>query len=90
MKKYYKGWISLPLEHFVPAVTEKAIMVTVAGGVSTSNDKHEWFPKSQIVFGEPNECNNVEVYIPVWLFRSKRIDPRRIRELNLDGEVVEL
>lgn len=89
MAKYYKGWITLPLERYVPAVTEKAIAFTVAGGHSTANDGLAWFPKSQVIIGDANEVGNAEVFIPTWLFRQKSIDPSRVRELDLD-EIVEL
>lgn len=88
MKKYYKGWITLPIENYVPQVTEKAICFTVAGGATTANDTYEWFPKSQIVIGEPNDVGNADIYIPVWLFRSKCIDAYRIRECDF-VEIVE-
>ena len=53
-KKFYKGWITLPLETSVPALTEKAIAFTVAGGYSTANDTLQWFPRSIVKIGEPN------------------------------------
>ena len=89
MKKYYKGMISLPLQDYVPQVTEKAICFTVAGGYTCANDTFEWFPKSQIIIGEPNDVGNAEIFIPCWLFRSKMIDAHRIREIELD-DIVEL
>lgn len=81
--KYYKGWITLPLENYLPAVTEKAIAVTVAGGYTTANDTHAWLPKSKVLIGEPNEYGNAEVLIPAWLLREKRIEAGRIREFDL-------
>ena len=88
-KKYYKGWITLPIEQYVPQTTEKAICLTVAGGATCANDTFAWFPKSQILIGKPNEVGNAEILIPVWLFKSKCIDACRIRECDFD-EVVEL
>lgn len=88
MKKYYKGWITTPIEQYVPKVTEKAICLTVAGGYTCANDTYEWFPKSQIVIGEPNDVGNAEIFIPCWLFRSKSIDASRIRECDF-LEIVE-
>ena len=91
MKKYYKGWITTPIENYVPASTDKAIALTVAGGYTDANDEYAWFPKSQIIIGKPNEYGNAYVFIPVWLFKSKHIDPRRIREIEcLGDEVVEM
>lgn len=92
MKKYYRGWISTPIEKHVPAVTEKAICFTIAGGYTTANDTHEWFPKSQILIGEPNEVGNAEILIPMWLIKNKGIDRRRIREIELyngENDIVE-
>ena len=89
MAKYYKGWTSLPIENYVPRVTDKAICLTVAGGYTCANDTYEWFPKSQIIIGEANDVGNAEVLIPAWLFRSKGIDPYRIREIEMD-EIVEI
>ena len=89
MKKYYKGWITLPIENYVPKVTEKAICFTVAGGYTCASDTYEWFPKSQIIVGEPNDVGNAEIFIPCWLFKSKCIDASRIRECDF-YEVVEL
>ena len=83
MKKYYKGWITLPMEHYLPATTDKAIALTVSGGYSTANDTLAWFPKSQIIVGEANEVGNAEVLIPVWILKQKGIDPLRIREMDL-------
>ena len=87
-KKYYKGWVTLPMERHVPACTEKAFALTYAGGTTTFNDDHVWFPKSQVIIGEPNEVGNADILIPVWLFKAKGIDARRIREIALD-EIVE-
>jgi len=89
MSKYYKGWITTPIENYVPAISEKAVCMTVAGGYTCANDTYTWFPKSQIIISEPNEYKNAYVYIPLWLFRKKGIDPQRIRELEA-GEIVEM
>lgn len=87
MKKYYRGYISTPIEKYVPAVTEKAICFTVAGGYTTANDTFEWFPKSQLIIGEPNEVGNAEILIPMWLIKNKQIDRSRIREIRtVNGE----
>lgn len=86
MKKYFRGWVSLPLEKYVPNVTEKAVAFTVAGGYTTLNDTYEWFPKSQLVIGEPNECGNAEILIPYWLIKQKSRNPEdffsRLREIG--------
>jgi hypothetical protein len=83
---YYRGWITLPLERSVPCVTEKAVAMTVAGGATTANDTFTWFPKSQLIIGEPNEYGNAEILIPCWLIRKKSYKPteffRRLREVN--------
>lgn len=96
MKKYFRGWMSLPVEKYVPACTEKAICLTVAGGYTTANDRYEWFPRSQIIIGEPNEVGNAEVLIPYWLIKQKSghaVDFfRRLREIgayNGEPEIVE-
>ena len=70
------------MERSFPAVTAKAVAVTVAGGYTCANDYHQWIPKSQIKVGEPNEYGNAEILIPVWLLRKKGIDFHRIREIN--------
>lgn len=69
--KYFRGWISTPVEKFFPAVSDKAICFTVAGGYTTANDTRTWFPKSQIKIGEPNEYGNAEILIPYWLVKQK-------------------
>lgn len=69
--KYFRGWISTPVERFCPGVTEKAICFTVAGGYTTANDTRVWFPKSQIKIGTPNECGNAEILVPCWLISKK-------------------
>lgn len=90
MKKYYKGWITLPMENYVDG-SEKAWRFTVAGGYTTTNDTSLWVPKSIVEIGEPNEVGNAYVYLPMWfvakngLFRT--VD--RIREIQFD-EVVEM
>lgn len=97
MKKYYRGCIGTPIDKYLPRVTEKAIAFTVAGGYTTANDKITYFPKSQIIIGEPNEFGNAEILIPYWLIRQKSYgNPteyfRRLREVDspFDGdEIVE-
>lgn len=69
--KYFRGWVSLPIENHVPAVSDKAICFTIAGGYTTANDTFSWFPKSQVKIGEPNECGNAEILIPYWLVSKK-------------------
>jgi hypothetical protein len=97
MKKYFRGWASLPLEKYFPAVTEKAIAVTIAGGYTDANDRIIWLPKSQLIIGEPNEVGNAEILIPYWLVKQKtNFDPKdlfwRMREIgkyNGEREIVE-
>ena len=90
MTKYYKGHITLPIERYLPKVTEKAICLTVACGYTGANDRYEWFPKSQIIISEPNEVGNAEILIPVWLFRSKQISADSIRECDFNPyEIIE-
>lgn len=90
--KYYRGFISTPIEHYVPAITEKAIAFTIAGGYTTANDSYKWFPKSQIKIGTPNEVGNAEILIPYWMIKKANIDPHRIREIggyNGEDDIVE-
>ena len=87
MKKYFRGWTSLPLEKYFPAVTEKAVAVTIAGGYTDANDRIIWLPKSQLIIGEPNEIGNAEILIPYWLVKQKtNFDPsdlfERMREIG--------
>ena len=87
MKQYFKGYVCLPLEKFVPRVTEKAIAFTIAGGYTTANDKIEWFPKSQIIIGEPNDVGVAEILIPYWIIKQKTTSYpvdyfERIREIR--------
>lgn len=96
MKKYFRGWTTLPLETHMPAVTDKAVAITIAGGATTANDTIEWFPKSQLIIGEPNEYGNAEILIPYWLMKQKRNNPfdlfNRMREIegyNGEKEIVE-
>lgn len=85
--KYYRGWITLPLESHLPAVTAKAVAVTVAGGYTGANDFIKWLPKSQIKVGEPNKHGNAEILIPYWLIKKSGIDFNRIREISgFNGE----
>lgn len=88
-KQYFKGMTSLPFERYFPKVTEKAVCVTIVGGYTSANDRNEWFPKSQIIIGEPNDVGNAEIFIPCWLFRSKDIGYNDIREIEF-VDVVEL
>lgn len=95
-KKYFRGWVALPLERSFPAVTDKAIAITIAGGYTSANDRIEWFPKSQLVIGEPNEYGNAEILIPYWLMKQKSRNPAdlfgRMREVewyNGENEIVE-
>ena len=95
-KKYFRGWTTLPLEKTFPAVTDKAIAITIAGGYTAANDTFEWFPKSQLIIGEPNEYGNAEVLIPYWMMKQKSRNPmelfRRMREVegyNGENEIVE-
>lgn len=90
MKKYYVGSCGLPLERYFPRVTEKAIAVTVSGGYTSINDTITYFPKSQLIIGEPNEYGNANIYIPVWLMRQKNIDIRRLVEIDSVGDIVEM
>lgn len=94
--KYFRGWVSLPLEKHLPSVTEKAVAFTVAGGLTTANDSFTWFPKSQLVIGEPNEYGNAEMLIPYWLIRQKSSNPvdfyhrlREIEQYNGENEIIE-
>lgn len=91
MKKYYTGWITLPLEDYIPASTPKAICVTVAGGYSTANDENLWIPRSILRIAEPNEHGNARVYLPMWFVARNGLYKKveRIREISFD-EVVEL
>ena len=90
--KYFRGWISLPLDKHVPSVTDKAVAFTVAGGATTANDSYTWFPKSQLVIGSPNEYGNAEILIPYWLMKQKSGNPidfyHRLREIgSYNGEL---
>ncbi len=92
-KKFYKGWITLPLETSVPALTEKAIAFTVAGGYSTANDTLQWFPRSIVKIGEPNEHGNADIFIPVWFVAKNGLWKKmeRIREVQFTNmDIVEL
>ena len=84
--KYFRGWVSLPLERFFPAVSDKAVAFTIAGGYTSANDTVAWFPKSQIKIGDPNEYGNAEILIPYWLMKQKAVNPidyfHRIREVG--------
>ena len=90
-KKYYKGWITLPIEDYVKASTDKAICFTVAGGYGTANDTSVWVPRSILKVGEPNEVGNAGVYLPVWFVAKNGLykTVERIREVDFN-EVVEL
>ena len=83
--KYFRGWVSLPIEDHVPAVSDKGICFTIAGGYTTANDTFSWFPKSQVKIGEPNDVGNAEILIPYWLVSKKTNNARdffsRIREI---------
>lgn len=93
MKKYYKGWITLPLETSVPAQTEKAIAFTVAGGYSTANDTLMWIPRSIIRLGEPNEHGNADIFVPVWFVAKNGLQKKmeRVREVSFSYmDIVEM
>lgn len=84
MAKYYKGWITLPIDDYVTASTKKAVCFTVAGGYSTANDTKVWVPKSILKIGESNEVGNAEVYLPMWFVVKKGIKNQveRIRDID--------
>ena len=90
--KYFRGWVSTPVENFLPATTDKALCFTVAGGYTTANDTYRWFPRSQVKIGEANEYGNAEILIPYWLIRkSTNMKPdeffTRLREIGqFNGE----
>jgi hypothetical protein len=84
MTKYYKGWITLPIDQHVAARTEKAVCFTVAGGYSTANDSDLWVPRSIIKLGEPNENGNADIFIPMWFVAKHGLwkNIERLREVN--------
>jgi hypothetical protein len=90
MKKYYKGWCTLPIEDYVRA-TDKAVCFTVAGGATTANDTNMWVPRAILKVSEPNEYGNADVYLPMWFVAKNGLFKavERIREIDFD-EVVEL
>ena len=78
MKQYFRGWTRLPLEERF-RVAEKAIAIPVDWGHWGANHMTvEWFPKSQIIIGEPNQYGNAEILIPMWLLRQKRIQGEQL------------
>jgi len=77
-KKYYRFVYDFSAE------TQKAFSFEFSGGVTTSNNWHEWFPKSQCTFSDPNEVGNVFVNIPAWLFVSKSLDEHRCAARFID------
>ena len=83
MKKYYEFGCGMQFKY----ESEKSIGIPLAGGYTTANDTIVYFPKSQIVFSEPNEFGNRLLYIPKWLFIQKNIDPYRLRDCNFHDEV---
>lgn len=92
MAKYYKGFITLPIETSVVGCTEKAICFTVAGGYSTANDTYLWIPRSILKFDEPNEHGNANIYLPMWFVAKnglwKKVE--RIREVQFTNmDIVE-
>lgn len=89
MKKYFKGWISSPVERYLPRVTEKAVAFTYLSKHGAADGRLVYFPKSQVVFDDVNDVGNIAVYIPCWLFKSKNLDPRQLDEFNSDGDIVE-
>lgn len=90
MKKYFRGYSSLPLEKFLPRVTEKAVAFTHISKAGADDGYLVWFPKSQVIIGEANDVGNADIYIPCWLFKSKGINPQRLDEFNSDGDIVEM
>lgn len=86
MKKYYKGWIT---KGCFSGETEKAVGFD---GWFSSRDQIVWFPKSQIKFGEEIEgTNNREIFIPVWLFISKAINPENVNvRWDYDGRWIKV
>lgn len=90
--KYYRGFVSMPIEKYMPACTAKAIAVTVAGGYTSANDAVKWLPKSQLRISEPNDAGHAEILIPCWLLKKAGVDFCRIREIsqyNGEPEIVE-
>lgn len=75
-KKFVKGWISTPIERYLPNYSDKAIALTY------DNEKVVWFPRSCLKISEPNDVGNVQVSGPMWLIKSKGIDYHKIVEID--------
>ena len=85
-KKFYRGWIS---EGSYSGETEKAICFDVDDGRYGRCLKTVLFPKSVLRWGEiDHETGFRQVFVPAWLFASKRLDPDRVMGIRWDRDMV--
>ncbi len=83
MKRYYRLAIHENTVKSHTSASGKAIHFTISNGYTSANDTTEWFPLSQLIIGNPNECGWCEILIPLWILKQKNISYSRLRELEV-------
>jgi hypothetical protein len=92
MKKLYvTGWHTEKIikNHF--SESGKAFYLEVdTGYFGRGHEKYVWFPVSQCIFGEVNECGNYNISIPYWLVEKAGIRKDQVSRLDLEGAHLEM
>jgi len=88
-RTYYRGYYS-DRANFA-AETEKAICLSYYTGGYLGNVRNIWFPKSQVVFENGvNDAGLSSLLIPLWLFKSKNVNPDNFEEVRFDSDVIKV
>ena len=92
MKKLYvTGWHteSVLKNHF--SASGKAFYLEINSGHHVrGHNKVAWFPVSQCIFGEVNECGNYYISIPYWLVENAGLRKDQVWRLELEGAHLEM
>ena len=92
MKKLYvTGWHtkSVMENHF--SASGKAFYLEIKSGhYGIGHNKIAWFPVSQCIFGEVNECGNYYISIPYCLVENAGVSKFDIGRLELENAHLEM
>lgn len=92
MKKLYvTGWHTKSvLENHFSASGKAFYLEIKSGHWSSGHNKIAWFPVSQCIFSEVNECGNYYVSIPYWLVENAGLRKSEVWRLELEGAQLEM
>jgi len=92
MKKLYvTGWhTKAVLENHFSASGKAFYLEINTGHFARGHNRYAWFPVSQCIFGEVNECGNYNVSIPYWLVEKAGIPKSEIWRLELENAHLEM